>query len=197
MRTTSHGREALSALQTLLVVCLFSVFGCGAAENQTRGPLTPSLAADAKRLVNPRVGYSLRYPQDWQVRGQVTATEFARSAQCESVEVIDFQPPPGSGPSAVIQHSFVQLCAKPLTDAATIENFMRQTYGEAFAADFQSTDLNGVRAYQARREAGSATIFLQTKGYRIQIFTAVVADAAKRSMRGAEVEAILKTFSIV
>ena len=148
-------------------------------------------------LENPRMGYSLRYPQDWQIRGQVTATDFARSAQCESVEVVDFQPPAESGPSAAILHSFVQICAKPLADDTTLEDFLRQTYGEAFAAHFQSTDFHSIQAYQAFNEIGSTLIFFQTKAYRIQIVSTVVADAAKRSRRHAEVEAMLDSFSIV
>jgi len=153
--------------------------------------------AAMKRLENPQVGYSLRYPQDWQVRGRVVATEFAQSAQCESVEVVDFQPPPETGPSAVILHSFVQICAKPQANAATLEDFLRQTYGEAFAVHFQRTDLHGIHAYQARNESGSTTIFLQTREYRLQIVSTVVANAAKRSKRRAEAEAILESFSIV
>jgi hypothetical protein len=86
----------------------------------------------------------LLYPEHWHIRSQVVATEFVNSDQCESVEVVDFQPPPGSG-AGFILHSFVQICAKPLSDSLTLDGFMRQTYGDS-TSQFQVTELAGRQA---------------------------------------------------
>ena len=148
-----------------------------------------------KRSENSKIGYSLLYPADWQVRGQVLATDFAKGAQCESVEVIDLQPPPESGSGAFILHSFVQICAKLLTDSLPLDDFMRQTYGDTVAAQFQLTELASMRAYQTTNANQDTTIFSQTPAYRIQILTSVVAEPDKRAERRSQVQTILESLS--
>jgi hypothetical protein len=163
----------------------------------TASPATPMVTEvpRRRRLENRQVGYSLLYPADWQVTGKVVATEFANDATCESVEVIDFQPPPGSSPVAFILHSLVQICAKPLADSLMLEEFMRQTYGDTFFARFQRTNLAGVVAFQAASGGPSTTIFLQTDRHRIQIVTTVAASPDQRAQRVIEVQEILDRLS--
>lgn len=144
-------------------------------------------------LKNAKIGYSLFYPDDWHVNGYVKWTEFAEGSQCESVEVVDFQPPPGSG-AGFILHSFVQICAKPLTDSVTLDDFMRQTYGDS-ATQFQVTELAGMRAYRAINAERGTTWFLQTNQYRIQIATVVVSTPDKQDMRLSQVQQILASLS--
>jgi hypothetical protein len=145
-------------------------------------------------LQNIESGYSLCYPADWKVGGSTLATEFAKGAQCKSVEVVDFQPPPGSG-AAYILHSLVQICAKPLTDTLILDAFMRQTYGDTFTAQFQVTSLSGLQAYQAINANKDTTLFLQTNHYRFQIVTTVVAAPDKRDLRLSQVQQILMSLS--
>jgi hypothetical protein len=149
--------------------------------------------ASTNVLENSKIGYSLLYPDDWHVSGYVKWTEFANGSQCESVEVVDFQPPPGSG-AGFILHSFVQICAKPLTDRSALDDFMRQTYGDT-ATQFQVADLAGMRAYRSVNAERDTTWFLQTNHYRIQIATAVVSKPDKQDMRLSQVQQILASLS--
>jgi len=158
-------------------------------------PTVATAVPRRRRLENREVGYSLLYPDNWQVKRNVVATEFATGATCESVVVVDFQPPPESGPAAFILHSFVQICSKSLADKSTLEEFMRQTYGDAFFTRFQITNLAGVAAYQLASQGSSTTIFLQTNRHRIQIVTAVVASPDKQAQRVVEVQEILDSLS--
>jgi hypothetical protein len=169
-------------------------------ENVTSAQKLPLISSSpnavSNQLKNTEVGYSLFYPGDWQLRGQVTASRFANSAQCEAVEVVDFQPPPDAGPSALILHSFVQICAKPLTDKLTLDEFMQRTYGNMLADLFQVTKFAGMPAYRGKNEDQSTIIFLQTKVHRIQIVASVTADSDQRSQRLFQVREILESFSI-
>jgi len=163
--------------------------------------LPPAPTADTgtsraqRRLVNASVGYSLDYPPDWQVQGQVLATEFAGGADCRSVEIVDFQPPEGS--AAVIRHSFVQICARPLEDSLTLKQFMLQSYGSALPEEFDAAEFAGQPAYRTRKEGPDATIFLQTEGHRLQLVSAVVAEPDVYPVRDAQVTAILESFTFV
>jgi hypothetical protein len=149
-----------------------------------------------RHLRDEVVGYSLRYPRGWKAaRRPSGATAFAARARCRSVEIVDFAPPPGSGGSAVL-HSFVQVCAKRLTDRSSIDEFMRQTYGGSLSKYFESAKFAGVRAYRSRMK-DQDVIFLQTNDYRIQVYTAVVADRQKRARRQAQVNRVLRSFSLV
>jgi hypothetical protein len=181
----------IKAMAVALVLIAFFLEGCTPRGTQSQQLSTP-MAISMKRLENARIGYSLSYPADWQVRGYILATAFAKGAQCESVEVVDFQPPPGSG-AGFILHSFVQICAKPLMDNLTLDDFMRQTYGNTFTTQFQVTHLAGMQAYRARNTEG--TWFLQTKGYRIQIVASVVAAPDKQDARSSQVHQILASLS--
>ena len=126
----------------------------------------------------------------------MTASRFANSAKCEAVEVVDFQPPPESGPSALILHSFVQICTKPLTDRLKLDEFMHRTYGDGLAYLFQMTRFGGMPAYRAKNKDQSTIIFLQTKDHRIQIIASVMADSDQRAKRLSQVQEILESFSI-
>lgn len=165
---------------------------------------TPTATADSqtvtitseplKRRENPQIGFTLMYPADWEVTGGVVATDFQKDAQCESIRIVDFQPPPDSG-SASIQQSFVQICAKPLTDDLPLDQFLARIYPEADAARFQPTELAGMRARETMNANGDATIYLQTDRSRIQIVTAVVAEPDLRSARRMQVQRILASIS--
>jgi len=160
----------------------------------TDATLGPASSPGFLLLTNPALGFRLNFPDDWQLRGQVVATEFAVGAECQSVEIIDFQPPEGS--TGLILHSLVQVCARPLEDALTLEQFMRQTYslpGEAL----EPVEFSGQPAYRSRQEGPDATIFVQTEDYRIQIVSAVAAEPEMFPIRTAQVQAILETFVFV
>ena len=137
------------------------------------------------------------YPGDWQVGGNIQATEFADGAKCQSVEIIDLQSGPPPAPGAFILHSFVQVCARPVTDGLTLDEFMRQTYGDTLLDRFARVELNGIPVYEASGQAPDRTLFLQTEKHRLQIVASVVAEPEKRSERLAQVQQILESFSVV
>jgi hypothetical protein len=111
--------------------------------------------------------------------------------------VIDFEPPPRSGAAAQVQHSFVQVCAKPIEGSESLEDFMRQTYGALLARTFETAHVNGLSVYQTREEGPTKTIFTEIKVHLIQIFSSVVADPEKYPTRQAQVEKILASFSVI
>ena len=125
----------------------------------------------------------------------MVATSFAEGDRCESVLIVDYAPPPDSGPGASTQQSFVQLCAARVTDGSSLEDFMRRTYGDAYATQFESTTLGGARAYRAGSSLSNATFFVQPNAFRVQIVTGVVADAERQAARLAEVDAIIRSIS--
>ena len=155
--------------------------------------LEPASMPGFKSLVNATGGYRLTFPDDWQLRGQVVATEFAEGAECQSVETIDYQPPEGS--TALILHSLVQICAQPLTDALTLEQFMIRSYGALLGEQFETMDFSGQSAYHTRAEGPDATVFLQTQKHRIQIVSAVAAEPDLYPAREAQVVAILRSIT--
>ena len=150
-----------------------------------------------RRLEDRQVGYALLYPSEWSVEGQVAATEFATGSRCQSVRVVDFEPPPGSGPGAQIRHTFLQVCGKPVQDGQSLDDFMRRTYGALLERTFVRVDLNGLPAFRSREEQPTKVIFTQTKNHRIQIYVALVADPGKYEARKAQVEKILASFSAI
>jgi len=155
--------------------------------------LEPASTPGFQLLANTSIGFRLAFPDDWQLHGQVVATEFAEGAGCQSVETIDHQPSEGS--TALILHSFVQICARPLEDTLTLDQFMLQTYGNLPGERFEPVELSGQPAYRSRKEGADATIFVQTENYRIQIVSAVAADPEVFSIRTAQVQAILESFT--
>jgi len=167
----------------------------------TTGPRTappattqaPSPHAQTRLLENKEVGYSLLYPADWMIAAQVIATEFALDAECQSVQIIDFQPPQGSG--ARILYSFVQICARPLEDALTLEQFMILTYGNLLGEQFEPVMFGGRSAYPTRNAGSDTTTFLHTQNHRVQIVSAVAAEPDVFPIRAAQVEAILASLT--
>ena len=155
----------------------------------------PTARPGMARLLNTQVGYTLEYPAEWQIRGQVLATEFAEGASCESVQIVDFQPPEGSLAAAL--HSFVQICARPLQNSLTLDEFMGQTYGQALSSAFEVVEFAGAHAYRTVKEGANATIFLQTKGHRIQAVSAVSADKDMEILRSAQVTAVLDSINLI
>jgi hypothetical protein len=149
------------------------------------------------RFVNGAVGYSLSYPDGWVVRGQVVATEFASGAECDSVVVVDFEPPGSAGPGGNTIRSFVQACARALVDDRTLEDFMRRTYGQDFPSKFRSTTRGSLPAFEDATAESDRTIFLQTTDHRLQIRTSVVAAPNMLSTRLSQVRWILDSFSVV
>ena len=167
-------------------------------------PPTPSPVAQApapevfSRLANEEVGYSLVYPSEWTVRGQVVWRQFANdpNAQCRSVEVTDAQLPPGSG-IPFEPHSNVQVCAKPLTDTLSLDEFMHQIYNDGRLADFEIVDLNGTTVYRTTSEVLTSIVFLQTKDYRLEILTTVATLPDKMAERFSQVQAIIDSFQVI
>ena len=123
-----------------------------------------------RRLEDRLVGYALFYPDGWTVGGLVAATEFAVGAQCQSVRIVDFEPPPDSGLGAQVLQSFVQVCAKLVWKDVPLADFMHQTYGASLFIRFREAVLNGIAVYQTKGEASTMTIFMQIEDYRIQVF---------------------------
>ena len=159
-------------------------------------PATDEPAAKARRtLTNASVGFSLAIPTGWRVTGQVVATEFAGGAACRSVQIVDFQPPPDSGPGATVLQSFVQICWRRLSGAESLARFVEKTYGERATELFGRTELGGAAAYRTKGDGPNLTIFLQTKGHLIQLVASVIAEPTKRALRRTQVQRILASFS--
>jgi hypothetical protein len=125
----------------------------------------------------------------------VVATDFARGARCEAVEVVDGEPPPDSGPAAFVRRSFVQICSRPVTDGLALDEFMRRTYHGALSAGWRPVELGGRRGHQAGG-AERTTIFLQTRAHRIQVVAAVQTLPDRRAQRAGEMKAILASFAV-
>lgn len=157
--------------------------------------LPTATSGSINRLENSAIGFSLLYPADWHVGGPILATEFAKGAQCESVEVVDGRAPPDSASGSSLSHSFVQICAKSLTDGLPLDQFLSRTYGETDSAQFQRIELSGVTAYQSTNANRDRVIFAQTHAYRLQIAAAVVASPDNWDQRRLQVEKILASFS--
>ena len=153
----------------------------------------PSAASDAQKwrtLTNDRVGYSLSYPAAWRVTGKVVATQFAAGASCQTVRIVDAASP------SFVRQSFVQLCSKPIADGSSLAAFMRRTYGARLSSFFVRTTLGGEPAYRSRGQNANRTFFVQSADHRIQIVAGVVASPARRPARLAQVNRILRSFSI-
>ena len=147
-------------------------------------------------LRNDGVGYSLSYPRGWKVGGRVVATEFAARAGCQSVRVIDQADPADAGPGAEVRQSLVQICWKRVSDDASLDEFMRKTYGGRLSELFDRIRVAGVPAYRTR-DGGTSTFFLQTEMFRIQILGSVVAEPARSAERLAQVRQIVASFSLM
>ena len=153
----------------------------------------PSAASEAQRwrtLTNDRVGFSLSYPRAWHRTGKVVATQYAVGAPCQTVRVVDYTSP------SFVRQSFVQLCWKRIADGSSLAAFMRRTYGARLSRFFLRTRLGGEPAYQSRGQKANRTFFVQTAEYRLQIVAGVVASPARRPVRLAQVNRILRSFSV-
>jgi hypothetical protein len=157
---------------------------------------TQAEAAQWKRLSDATIGFSLLYPGEWSVDGQVIATEFSSGAVCCSVRMIDFEPPPDSGAAAPVEQSYVQVCAKPLELNDSLDQYMRRVYGESLDQIFVITDLNGTRAYQAKSQGRAQTIFAENQSGLVQIVTFVTAAPEQLPERQAQVETILGSVTL-
>jgi hypothetical protein len=147
-------------------------------------------------LEDASVGFSLYYPPDWTVDGQVVSTQFTTNAKCRSVRFFDFEPPPDSGAAAPVQQSFVQVCAKPLDEDDSLNRYMDRVYGESLQQSFVVTDLNGTRSYQTKEQAPSITIFAQPRTDLIQIVASVATSHEKYCERRKQVEKILRSLTM-
>lgn len=173
-------------------VLVLLVFGTGTAcASADRADGTPGLPG---RLADTTVGWSLRYPAGWGVRGRVAATAFGRGARCRSAIVVD-RPSSDTGPVGGELRTFVQVCARARTDGLTLERFLRQTYGSAFAVQFEQTRLGGRTAFRTRRST-PALVFVQTSAFRIQLASSVSAESGLRAKRRSEVAAVLRSFAL-
>lgn len=150
-----------------------------------------------QHLSDPSIGFSLCYPADWSVSGQVIATQFAVGARCRSVRVIDFAPPTDSGAAAAMKQSLVQVCAKPLDADDSLDQYMRRVYGDGLQDTFAITDLDGTRGYQSMARGQTRTIFAQFRSSLIQIVATVAASPQKTPERQAQVEKILESFALL
>jgi hypothetical protein len=173
------GRLALFAgvIPSLLLCALSSV----AAQPDT----------DLETLENRAVGYALRYPADWHVTGPLLATEFARDATCQSVQVIDFQPPDDAGGAGFIRHAFVQLCARPIPDGLALEEFLRRIYGAPAEIRFEPVTVGGRPGYRVHDSDRPSILFVQTDTHRIEIVAAVATDPGRAELRRAQVDRIV------
>jgi len=152
-------------------------------------------ATPLKRLDDAEAGYTLVYPADWVLEGQVVASDFASGARCRSVRKVDFAPPPDSGAAAPVQHSFVQVCAKPLSSVGSLEDFMSRTYGAALDALFEKTRINGLEVYQSRQQQAARMLFAQLAEHLVQIIATVEAEPSRHPERRIQVDAILASFA--
>ena len=175
-------------LKTLLL--LTTTICCSGTPTSSSDQIGAAEVPGKQRLENREVGYPFCIP----ILGKLRArwrTEFASGSPCQSVEVIDFQPPPGSGSAALLLRSLVHICAKLLTDNVALEDFLRQTYTPQLFARFQRTQLAGTLGYELTSDGLNRTIFLQTERHRIQFITAVVASPERQAQRVTEIQDIL------
>jgi len=188
--------ESIIALWFLCLSAAMPVNAEVASEDNAR---TTSHVATAQwmHLEDPAVGFSLYYPGDWSVSGQVAATQFALGARCRSVRIIDFEPPPYSGAAAHVEQAYVQVCVKPLEPNDSLDQYMRRVYGELLNQTFVITDLNGTRTYQAKAQGYAKTIFAETRNGLIQIVATVATSPEKVSERQAQVEKILGSLTLI
>jgi hypothetical protein len=155
-----------------------------------------SLRTANRILRSTSVGFRLTYPLGWKVVRQVVATEFAAGAVCKSVRIVDFEPPPDSGPGAQVLQSFVQLCWKRVSGGESLTEFVEKTYGDRASRLLERIELGRLSAYRTKGNRLNTTIFLQTDAHRLQIVAVVVAEPAKVSLRRAQVQRILESFSL-
>ena len=167
---------------TCSALCALAVGGTSAGSTQ---------AKPWRTLKNDRVGYSVSYPRGWRIAGKVVATQFSAAARCQSVRVVDRATP------TEVRQSLVQICWKPVTGDVSLDTYMRATYGKRLSGLFTLTRLGGAPAYRSRTAARSKTFFLQTKDYRLQIVTGIVAGPARRALRLAQVSRIVASFSLM
>lgn len=150
-----------------------------------------------KQLEDPLLGFSLSYPADWSVEDQVISTQFTVDTKCRSVRMIDFAPPEGSGAAAPMEQSFVQVCTKIPDQADSLDQYMDRVYGESLQQLFVITDLNGTRAYRAKNQGPTHTIFARNRSGLIQIIATVAASRGKFEERQAQVEKILDSLTLL
>jgi hypothetical protein len=162
---------------------------------QACSPRAPTAPEEPRRLENGEVGYSLTYPAEWQLRGRLTASAFAQDGRCESVEVVDFAPPPDAGPGAALRHAFVQVCWKSRADGLSLVDFLRAQYGSVIDR-FEETTLGGVPAYRARREGSGQQFLLQTARHRLEVVSAVATDADRAALRESQADKVLASFRL-
>ena len=148
-------------------------------------------------LTDPSIGFSLCYPADWSVGGQVIATQFAVGARCRSVRVIDLAPPSDSGAAAAMEQSLVQVCAKPLDADDSLDQYMRRVYGDRLQHTFAITDLDGTPGYRSTGRGQTRTTFAQHRNSLIQIVATVAASPEKTPERQAQVGKILESFALL
>ena len=174
------------------LLVLLVVGTCPACTSADRADGTPGLP---KRLADTTVGWSLRYPSAWSARGRVAASAFAVGARCRSVVVVDDPSAGTTGPVGTELRTFVQVCARPRTDRLALERFLRETYGSAFAAQFEETRLGGRPAFRTRRST-PVLVFVQTDRFRIQLASSVSTGSRLRTRRRSEVAAVLRSFEL-
>jgi hypothetical protein len=174
------------------VVTLLVIGTCPACTSVERDEGTPALP---RKLADTTVGWSLRYPGAWSARGRVAATAFAAGARCRSAIVVDDPSAGATGPVGTELRTFVQVCARRRTDRLTLERSLRETYGSAFAAQFEETRLGGRPAFRTRRST-PALVFVQTGGFRIQLASSVSTESRLRAKRRSEVAAVLRSFEL-
>jgi hypothetical protein len=180
-------RRSLVPAATLSAIVSLSACFAGGGAASTESP--------APRLGDSLVGWSVTLPPGWRTGRRVVSTAFAAGARCRSVFAVDRVGDEGIGPGPGVSRSFVQICARPLTDGRTLSGYLAATYGDAFASQFEPTRLGGHPAYRARRSS-PRLVWLQTDRHRIQLASAVTNDPERRGGRRAEVDRILRSFRL-
>ena len=193
---SSHWRNRDWRTAVAVAATLFALAaGCATQPTALSEQLSPHAASPWNRLNDAQAGYTLVYPAEWSVEGQVVATDFASGARCRSVRVIDFAPPPGSGAAAPMQHSFVQVCAKPTSRVGALQVFMKLTYGDRLDVSFKKTQINRLAVYETRQPEPMRIFFAELAEHLVQIIAAVEAEPSRRPERRAQVETILASFA--
>jgi len=157
-------------------------------------PIRPAGAGQAAgyaTLENATVGYTLRYPADWRVTGRVLTTEFSRGVTCQSVQVVDFQPPADSGAAGFIRHAFVQLCAKPGSGGVSLDAWLESRYGAPLGARFEPVEVGGLAGWRLHEPGEPSLTFVRTELHTIEIVAAVATDEAHAALRRAQVGEIV------
>lgn len=136
-----------------------------------------------------RSGYSFSLPEGWEISDvALISTSFSADAECSGANIIDREPPSGSGQAPFLFQSVFQVCARD-TQGQSLDEFMESVYGQ-LEIEFVPVEVGGLSGYRFDQES-SALIFAQTESHRFQLVTSVVAEPDLEALREDQVRRLI------